>query len=319
MKKLSTLFLHEIEGYLFGLTFFGLLIGTSIMIQSRTFDQDFKNILNFFDLIILTMFAVLYRMWVIAQPRRSHAHIAHVFDVKKGKAWEIQGVVEKMVDVSPSDEHYQNIIKNLAKVPGLDGLQNQYVCEVKYSHVTVIGDPSFEFKTAVFLMDTERSKLYTPMPHEMLYKGFAAQVPCAFLSLDLLRLHKVEADKEEGISEEYIPVFLVRKSHYHSKWENLFKSLPQAADMEALKTSLVETITVVNLEKKFLEREEKGRKEGVEIGKDIGAAADKYLNQVIEPSLPIPSIREHKKAYLAFIGLTAMILAATYLLGWIRL
>src|SRR3990167_6922852 len=311
MKKPSTLFLHEIEGYLFGLTFFAGLIGIIYVTGTLGLSQTATNVINLFGIALLVMFAWQYRTYVIGQPKKTHAHIVQIFENEKS-AWEIHGVVEKIIPVSDKDPLYAEAMKPL-------NLQNRYLYLVKYSHVTVIGNAPFEFKTAALFTDTPMDELYGQgIPHEILYKGFAAPVAAAFLVFDLLRTHYVNAVK--GVTDrEIIPVFNVRKGHIHSRYDKRFQELPQADAKMLDSEKLISVAATVNLQRVLMEREEEAMKKGVEIGKDIGLAADKYLNQVIEPSLSVPSIKTHWKAYAIIGTVVAITLALGYILHWFKL
>src|SRR3989304_6812473 len=267
MKKPSTLFPHEIEGYLFGLTFFAGLIGIVYVTGTLGLSQTATNVINLFGIALLVMFAWQYRTYVIGQPKKTHAHIAQVFENEKS-AWEIHGVVEKIIPVSPKDPIYAEAMKPF-------DLQNRYLYLVKYAHVTVIGNNPFEFKTAALFTDTPMDELYGQgIPHEILYKGFAAPVAAAFLVFDLLRTHQVDAVKGM-MDKETVPVFNVRKGHIHSRYDKRFQDLPRA-DVRMLESREIVTIaTTVNLQRNLIDAKAEGFREGMEIGKQQGAEAIK--------------------------------------------
>ena len=316
MKKPSTRFLIEIEGYAFGLTFIGGLIGSTWLIQAQTFDQGFKNILNMFDLLILTMFAWMYRNYVIGLAKNDLCHVAQVFENEKN-AWVIEAMVERIIPISPKDQLYADAMKPF-------DLQNRYFYLAKYSHVTTIGnnrlqdDSVLDFEVAGLFTDTPIDELYGHgIPYETFQRGFATPVTGAFLVFDLLRTHPV--DEIKGVmKKQTIPVFNVRKGHIHSRYDKRFQDLPQA-DVRMLESKEIITIaTTVNLQKNLIEAKAEGFREGMEIGKQQGSAAIKRYKQVGEQSVHIPNVKAHFKAYtIVFLGV--LVLVAGYLLGWIKL
>ena len=310
MKKPSTLFLHEIEGYLFGLTFFAGLIGIVYVTGTLGLSETATGVINLFGIALLVMFAWQYRTYVIGQPKKTHAHIVQIFENEKS-AWEIHGVVEKIIPVSDKDPLYADAMKPL-------NLQNRYFYLVKYSHVTVIGNAPFEFKTAALFTDTPMDELYGQgIPHEILYKGFAAPVAAAFLVYDLLRTHPVDAVKGM-VEKETIPVFMVRRGHIHSRYDKKFQELPQA-DIRMLNTKEVITVaSTLNLERKFIDAKAEARDEGIKIGRKEGEA---YVEDYMEANKqPVTvNLKAHPKLLGVILGLGVFMFAVSLYLGWVKL
>src|SRR3990172_2663178 len=310
MKKPSTLFLHEIEGYLFGLTFFAGLIGIVYVTGTLGLSQTATNVINLFGIALLVMFAWQYRTYVIGQPKKTHAHIVQIFENEKS-AWEIHGVVERIIPVSPKDPVYAEAMKPF-------DLQNRYLYLVKYAHVTVIGNNPFEFKTAALFTDTPIDELYGQgIPHEILYKGFAAPVAAAFLVFDLLRIHQVDAVKGM-MDRETIPVFNVRKGHIHSRYDKRFQDLPQA-DVKMLNTEKVIMVAAtVNMQRQLIEAKAEARDEGVKISRREGGALGEAYMEGNKVPMGMPSLRSHPKLLGTIIGLGILMFAASLFLGWVR-
>ncbi len=309
MRRFSTLFLHEIEGYLFGLSFFSGLIGIIYVTGTLGLSETATGVINLFGIALLVMFAWQYRTYVIGQPKKTHAHIVQIFENEKS-AWEIHGVVEKIVPVSDVDPIYAEAMKPL-------NLQGRWLYIVKYSHVTIIGNAPFEFKTAALFTDTPIDELYGQgIPHEILYKGFAAPVSAAFLVYDLIRIHQVDAVK--GIVEkETVPVFNVRKGHIHSRYDKKYQDLPQA-DLKMLNTKEVITVTAtVNLHKKLIEEKAEAREEGIKIGRKEGEAfVEDYMEANRQPVTV--NFKAHPKLFGLFLSLGVFIFALSWFLGWVK-
>jgi len=316
VKKPSTRFLIEIEGYAFGLTFIGGLIGSTWLIQAQTFDQGFKNILNMFDLLILTMFAWMYRNYVIGLAKNDLCHVAQVFENEKN-AWVIEAMVERIIPISPKDQLYADAMKPF-------DLQNRYFYLAKYSHVTTIGnnrlqdDSVLDFEVAGLFTDTPIDELYGHgIPYETFQRGFATPVTGAFLVFDLLRTHPV--DEIKGMmKKQTIPVFNVRKGHIHSRYDKRFQDLPQA-DVKMLNTEKVIMVAAtVNMQRQLIEAKAEARDEGVKIGRREGEALVEDYMEGNKVPMGMPSLRSHPKLLGTIIGLGILMFAASLFLGWVR-
>ena len=316
MKKPSTRFLLEIEGYAFGFTFFTGLIGTSWLIQVQTFDPVFKSILNVFDIIILIMFAWMYRTYVIGQAKNDLCHVAQIFENEKN-AWVMEGIVGRIIPVSPKDPYYAEAMKPF-------DLQNRYLYFVKYSHVTHIGnnrlqdDSVLTFKHAALFTDVPIDELYGDgIPYETFQRGFATPVKGAFLVFDLLRTHPVDAVKGM-VEKETIPVFNVRKGHIHSRYDKRFQDLPQA-DVKMLNTKdVIMVAATVNMQRQIIEAKAEAREEGVRIGRKEGEALVEDYMEGNKVPMGMPSVRAHPRLLAVIISLGILMFAASLFLGWVR-
>lgn len=319
MRGFSSLLAHELEGYAFGILFIGALIGIVTGVGTLQVQESAKTVIDLFAISIIILFGFLYRMWTIGQPRKTHTYFMHVFNpvssAKGGElnAWEIQGDVKSIKTFSQEDPLFKPIVKDYK-------LENFFIYGVTFSDVVVIGHNDFSFTSQIMFSDVEIGQLYKPIPHEKLHKGFAAPANGAFLSVDVLSVHKVE--KVKGFTgEEYVPVFLVRKGHYHSDPDR--RNHPLARVEEGMKEAgamLAEAFTVVNIQEKLIQREEKAREEGIHIGRLQGTAAvRRYKRGVDEGTFSVGNMKNHSKA----LGILSVIAGLTFLVGyftgWIRL
>lgn len=317
MRGFSSLQVHELEGYAFGIVFIGALIGIVTGVGTLQVQETAKTVIDLFAIGIIILFGWQFRTWTTGQPRKSHAHIMHIFNTaSKGahmSAWEAQGIVKDRKPFSVKDPLFKPILEE-------HNLQNRYVYGVKYSHVTVIGHSDFTFTSAIMICEVEMEQLYSPIPdHEILYKGFAASVPCAFLSVDTLSVHKVE--KAKGVQEEHIPVFLVRKGHYHSQPEQRFKELDRhELGMGRAGAELAEAYTVINIQENLVRAHAEGREEGIRIGRREGEAlVEDYMEANTTPGIGFKSAKAHPRLLGGIIALGIVLFAFSYFVGWIRL
>lgn len=306
---ISARLLQEISGYITGLLLIVFIIGvllgtTSLQLQGRA-----QSVVNIMAISLILIAAYMVRSSIVHQPSKSYAHIAQIFS-DEHNPWEIHGVVKKIISIDDKDPLYLDSMKPF-------NLTNQYAYAVEYSNVTVIGETPFEFKNALFFADVGRAELESGKEHEILYKGFPAPVLSIFLVLDLLRVHKIEA-VEDVRGEEYVPVFYVRHAPYHSQYEKKFQALPQAQIEMLNSENLAGMVSLISVQDKVIEREERAREDGVRMGEDLGAAAIRRYKRVGDKSLSLPNLRSHRKAY-GVLAVAVLMLTLGYFMGWVRI